>query len=164
MKWLLTHRTQEPGVSSDALTDALVHFANHADPKLEAGLRADIVKDRFVDGVSSEYIQDSLLRSSPGTLDEVIDATRSVEAAQAARHSLRSRRMADISSTLMADIAEGIVTLSQHHEIAAVLTNRGHEDQLAEAIRRNTEVLWKLMSQLPRNTPDSSSFSLPHQR
>jgi len=161
VKWLLTHRTQEPGENLDAFADALVHLANRAYPKLEPGLRADIVKDRFVEGVSSEYVQDALLRSPPDTLDEARDAARRAEAAQAARRRLRSRRTAEVSSMSMADTTDGIVTLPQHSEIAAVSANRDREDQLAEAIRRNTEVLEKLMSQLPRNTPDSSSFSQP---
>ena len=59
----------------------------------------------------------------------------------------------------LADTADCIVTLPQHHEIAAVPANCGREDQLAEAIHRNTEVFEKLMSQLPCNTPNSSSFS-----
>ena len=50
LKWLLMHRTQEPGESLDAFADALVHLAHRAYPKLEAGLRADIIKDRFVKG------------------------------------------------------------------------------------------------------------------
>ena len=53
----------------DAFADALVHLANHAYPKLEAGLREDIVKDRFVKGFSSEYVQDALLHPPPGTLN-----------------------------------------------------------------------------------------------
>ena len=53
------------------------------------------------------------------------------------------------------------MTLPHHHEIAAVLANRGREDQLAEAIYRNTKMLEKLMAQLPHNTPDSSRFSQP---
>ena len=108
------HQTQEPGESLDAFNDALVHFANCAYFMLEAGLRADIVKDRFVEGVSSEYVQDALLRSSPGTLDEARDA------AQATQHRLRSKWMAEVSRILMADTADGIVTLSQQHKIAAV--------------------------------------------
>ena len=152
------HPTQEPGESLDAFADALVHLADRAYPKLEAGLRADIVKDRFVEGVSSEYIQDSLLCSLPGTLNEERDATRHAEAVQAARCRLRSRRMAEVSSMSIADTADGIVTLPQHHEIAAVSANCAREDQLAEAIRCNTEVLEKLMSQLPCTTPDSCSF------
>ena len=67
--------------------------------------------------------------------------------------------MAEVSNTLMADAADGILTLPQHHKIVTVSTNRCREDQLLEAIHCNTEVLEKLMSQLPRNTPDSSSFS-----
>ena len=147
----------------DAFADALVHLANCAYPKLEAGLRADIVKDRFVKGVSSEYVQDALLRSLPGALDEVRDAACHAKAAQATQCGLRSRRMAEVSSTLMVDTADGIMTLSQHHEITSVLANSGREDQLADAICRNTKVLGKLMSQLPCNTSNSSSFSSSRQ-
>ena len=132
----------------DAFTDVQVHLANCTYHKLEAGLRADIVNERFVEGVSSEQVQDALLHSPPGTLDEARDAARRVEAAQAAQRRLRSRRMAEVLSMLMADIANGIMTLSQHDKIAAVSANRGREDQLAEAIRRSTKVLGKLMSQL----------------
>ena len=163
MKWLLMHRTQEPGESLDAFANGLVHLANHAYPKLEVGLRADIVKDRFVEGVSSEYIQDALLHSPPGILDEARDAAGCAKVAQATWRMLQSRRMAEASSTSMVETADGIVTLPQHHEIAAVSANRDREDRLAEAIRSNTEVLKKLMSQLPRSTPDSSSFSQPRQ-
>ena len=155
------YRTQEPGESLDAFANALVHFANRAYPELETRLRAVIIKDRFVKGVSSEYVQDTLLRSPPGTLDEARDAAHRTVAAQAAQRRLRSRRIAEILSTSMADIADGIVTLPQHHEIAAVSANRGRGDQLAEAIRHNTEVVNKLMSQLLRKTPNSSSFSQP---
>ena len=81
VEWLLTNRTQESGESLDAFADVLVHLTNQVYPKLEAGLRADIVKDRFVEDVSSEYAQDALLRSPPGTLDEVRNAARHVEAA-----------------------------------------------------------------------------------
>ena len=69
--------------------------------------------------------------------------------------------MVEVSSMSMADTADGITTLPQHHEIATTSANRGREDQLAAAICRNTEVLEKLMSQLPRN---SSSFSQPRRR
>ena len=72
----MTHRTKEPGEDLDAFADSLVHLANRAYPKLEAGLRADIVEDRFVEGVSSEYVQDALLHSPPDTLDEAKDAAR----------------------------------------------------------------------------------------
>ena len=40
----------------DSFADTLVHLANHTYPKLEARLRIDIVKDRFVEGVSSEHV------------------------------------------------------------------------------------------------------------
>ena len=162
VKWLVTHQTQEPGESLDAFADALVHLTNHAYPKLEVGLRADIVKDRFVEGISSEYVQDALLCSPPGTLDGARDGARRVEAVQAAWRRLRSRRMAEVSSTSMADTADGVVTLPQHHEIAAISANHGREDQLTEAIHHTTKVLEKVMSQLPCNTPNSSSFSQPH--
>ena len=113
VKWLLMHRTQELGESLDAFVDALAYVANGAYPKLEAGLRADIVKDRFVEGVSHEYVQDALLRSLPCTVDEAREAARRAEVVQTARCRLRSRRMAEVSdsSTSMADTADGIMTL-----------------------------------------------------
>ena len=69
--------------------------------------------------------------------------------------------MAEVSSTLMVHTADGIVTRSQHREIATVSVNRGREDQLTEAICCNIEVLGKLLSRLPRNTTECSSFSPP---
>ena len=72
--------------------------------------------------------------------------------------------MAEVSSTSLADTAGGIVTLPEDHKIAAVSANCCCEDQLAEAVRRNTEVLEKRMSKLPHNTPDISSFCQPHRR
>ena len=105
------HRTQEPGERLNAFTHALVHLANRAYPKLEAGLRTDIVKDRFVKGVSSEYVQDALVCSPSGTLDEARDAARRAEAVQAAQCRLRSRRMAEGSSTSMTTTADGMVSL-----------------------------------------------------
>ena len=36
---------------------------------------------------------------------------------------------------------DGIMTLPQHHKIAAISVNRGDEDQPAEVIHCNTEVL-----------------------
>ena len=111
-----------------------------------------LVKDRFLKGVSSEYVQVALLRSPPGTLNKARDTARRAKAAQAAQCRLRSRRMAGVSSISMTDTANGILTLSLHQEIAAVSANCGCEDQLAEAICCNTEVLKKLMSQLSCNT------------
>ena len=111
LKWLLMHQTQEPGESLDPFTDALVHLANHTYPKLEVELRADVVKDRFVEGVNSDYVQDALLRSPPGTLNEARDVAHHAKAAQAAQHRLRSRRMAVVSSMSMADTADDIMTL-----------------------------------------------------
>ena len=70
--------------------------------------------------------------------------------------------MAEVLSTSMADTADGIVTLTQHHKIAAVPANCGCQNQPTEAIRCNIEVLEKLMFQLPRYTPDSSCFCQPH--
>ena len=78
---------------------------------------------------------------TPGTLDKARDAAHCAGAAQGARHRLRSRRMAEISSMLMAETANGIVAFPQHHELATVSANRGSDDQLAEANCRNTEVL-----------------------
>ena len=63
-----------------------------------------------VEGVRSEYVQDALLRLPPGTLDEARDAARFAEAGQLARHWLRSRKMAEVSSTMMAVTADGIMT------------------------------------------------------
>ena len=53
LKWLVMHRTQEPEGSLDAFAYALVHLANRAYPKPEAGVRIGVIKDRFVEGVSS---------------------------------------------------------------------------------------------------------------
>ena len=66
----------------NVFADALVHLANRTYPKLKAELRANVVKDRFVEGVRSEYVQDALLCLPPGTLDKARDAACRAEAAQ----------------------------------------------------------------------------------
>ena len=158
LRWLLGQRMQEAEETLDAFADALIHLANRAYPNTDVKLRMELVRDRFVAGVRSEYVQEALLRSPPETLDDARYTARRVEAAQSARRRMRPRR-AEINTTtsgeaVTVDVA-GNTPTRPPDEVAAVGVRR--DDLLADAIRRNTEMLEKLILQLTHSDdPDTT--------
>ncbi len=100
-------------------------------------------------GVRSEHVQEALLRTPPATLNDTRTAAKREEVAQTARKLRRARRVATCvvsSGEGLTDVTPGTTT-GQRSEVAAIGTGR---DDLKEAVRRNTETLERLLSQLTR--------------
>ncbi len=114
----------------------------------------ELVQDRFVSGIRSEYVQEALLRSPPETLDDARDAARRLEAAQAARRRMRARRTDVCATTSGEEVADKAPSsmVPPRGEVTAVEAARVEYDRLADAVQRNTEMLGKLMTQLTHSS------------
>lgn len=152
LRFLLGQRQQEAGETLDDFADALIHLANQSYPTLEPKLRMELARDRFVAGVRSEHVQEALLKSPPETLDHARETAKRMEAAQAARKLMRPKR-SDVLAVTTADTQdEGELTVTEsadhvQQRVAAVATHR-QDDSLMEAVRRNTEMLERLLGQM----------------
>ena len=153
LRFLLGQRVQEAGETLDGFADALIHLANRAYPEMESKLRMELARDRFVAGVQEEYIQEALLRSPPETLDRARETAKCAEAAQAARRRMRPKKTrVCATSSESEDTATAESKNLVPSEVAAVGNPR---EELAEAVRRNTEMLERLLSQM--QMPGTSS-------
>ena len=129
----------------DDFADALIHLANRSYPSLEPKLRMELARDRFVAGVRSEHVQEALLKSPPDTLDDARGTARRMEAAQAARKLMRSKRSDVLAVTTDARQGGGE---PESTECVAALTTHRRDDGLVEAVRRNTAMLERLLAQM----------------
>ena len=164
LRLLLGQRVQQDDESLDTFADALLHLANRAYPDTELQLRTQLVLDRFVAGIRSEPVQDALLRTPPETLDDARTAAKRLEAAQTARKRMRARRAEACATSCGKDSGINVTSnpiTSQQDEVAAVATT---QDPLAEAVRRNTETLERLMAQLPYSSSTVAGSSQPIRR
>ena len=150
LRFLLGQRQQEAGETLDDFADALIHLANQSYPTLEPKLRMELARDRFVAGVRSEHVQEALLKTPPETLDHARETAKRIEAAQAARKIMRPKRSDVLAVTTAETQDEGKLTESADYvqqRVAAVAEQR-QEDSLMEAVRRNTEMLERLLGQM----------------
>ena len=145
LRFLLGQRQQEAGETLDDFADALIHLANRSYPSLEPKLRMELARDRFVAGVRNEHVQEALLKSPPDTLDDARGTARRMEAAQAARKLMRAKKSDVLAVTTDARQGGGETELTER--VAAVTTHR-RDDGLVEAVRRNTELLERLLAQM----------------
>lgn len=166
LRWMLSQRTQEAEESLDTFADALVHLANKAYPTQDASLRAELVLDRFIAGLRDDRLHEALVQSPPETLktlDEARTAAKRLEAAQSARRRMRSKRTVVCTTTVdSAEREDDVVSTSTtpQTQVATLGTPRG-DPQLAEALRRNTELLERLLARM--NT-DTSKPTRPQRR
>ena len=127
----------------DDFADALIHLAN---PAMESKLRMELARDRFVAAIQEEYIQEALLRSPPDTLNQARETAKCAEAPQAARRRMRPKKTgvcvtsSENLDTVMVESKNPV-----QGEVAAVGNPR---EEQAEAVRHNTEMLERLLSQL----------------
>ena len=156
LRFLLGQRWQEAGETLDDFADALIHLANRSYPSLESKLRMELARDRFVAGVRSEHIQEALLKSPPDTLDDARGTARRMEAAQAARKLMRTKG-SDVL-TVTTDSRRSDRESEVMECVAAVATPR-RDDSLTEAVRRNTELLERLLAQM--TTSGNTTASTP---
>ena len=155
LRFLLGQRVQEAEETLDAFADALIHLANRAYPAMEPKLRMELARDRFVAGIREEYIQEALLRSPPDTLDHARETAKRTEAAQAARRRMRPKKTGVYATS--SDIVD-----AGQSEVASVGNQR--RDELAEAVRRNTEMLERLLSQMTVKSSGNSERTTGRRR
>ena len=151
LRFLLGQRQQEAGETLDDFADALIHLANQSYPTLEPKLRMELARDRFVAGVRSEHVQEALLKTPPETLDHARETAKRIEAAQAARKIMRPKRSDVLAVTTAETQDEGKLTVTESTDygpqrVAAVAAQQ--DDSLMEAVRRNTEMLERLLGQM----------------
>ena len=139
LRFLLGQRIQEEGETIDEFADALIHLANQAYPTMDTKLKMELARDRFVAGIKEEYIQESLLGALPETLDEAREKAKNVEAARTARRRMRTTTVT--ACTMVGSEATNAINVPRR-ELGC------SDDSLAEAVRCNTEVLEKLLTQM----------------
>ena len=57
-------------------------LVNRAYPEMEAGTRMNLVRDRFIAGVRTDFIQERLLQLAPNSLDEARQKAKELDAAR----------------------------------------------------------------------------------
>ncbi len=142
LRFQLSQRCQLPAETLDQFADALIDLTNRAYPALEQAVRAGLARDRFIAGVSADYIQESLLEKAPETLDKAREHAKRLEAARIAR-----RRMQTGKATVH---SVGNDAPSEEPRVAAATGAR--QDELTELVRRNTETMQELLRQMTAAT------------
>jgi len=157
LRFLLGQRVQEAEETLDGFADALIHLANRAYPTMEPQLRMELARDRFVAGIREEYIQEALLRAPPDTLDHARETAKCTEAAQAARRRMRPKKTGVYATNSDTVDAGRVETANDKQSEVATVGNR--QDELAEAVRRNTETLERLLSRMTGTSGGTSGGS-----
>ena len=96
--------------------------------------------------------QEALLKTPPETLDHARETAKRIEAAQVARKIMRPKRSDVLPVTTAETQDEGKLTVTEsadyvQQRVAAVAEQR-QEDSLMEPVRRNTEMLERLLGQM----------------
>ncbi len=146
LRFQLGQRVQQASETLDEFADAVLDLASRAYPELDAGVRMQLARDRFIAGVRADYIQEGLLQKAPKTLDDARQRAKQFEAARTARKKMQ----VTMPKTVHA-VGDGTHATKDNEsetptgpEVAAV--NRG--DALLEAVRKNTEALQRVMEQM----------------
>ena len=143
LRFELSQRRQQPEESLEDFAGVLVDLAARGHRNLGPTLQDSLARDRFIAGISSEYIQDRLLTDAPETLDEALQLARRLEMAKLARERMRKGSK---DGPAQPQKPESPVS---DKEVAAVgSTQVQHQSSLCEAVRANTEALRTLMDQL----------------
>ena len=119
---------------------------------MEAGTRMNLVRDRFIAGIRTDFIQERLLQLAPNSLDEARQKAKELDAARSARKCMQTS-------------ATGIYNLStsndqeeiQSCEVAVISTNI----ELQHIVQRNTEMLEQLSMNQSVSTPVMVANSQP---
>ena len=145
LRFSLGQREQGPSETLDEYADALVLLANRAYPELETKLRMGLALDQFMAGIRNEHTQDILLQSPPETLDAARETAKRLEAAQAARKRMRSKKQQQVNALGSWDEGQESDDGNSQGRLSA---HTSCPNDLALAVRRNTEMLEKLLVQL----------------
>ena len=90
LRFQFGQRCQKPSESFDDFVDAIVDLVNRAYPEMEAGTRMNLVRDRFIAGVRTDFIQERLLQLAPNSLDEARQKAKELDAARSARKRMQT--------------------------------------------------------------------------
>ncbi len=145
----LQTRRQQPGEQLVQYAGALRVLADKAYPNWSAEQRGEVLRNHFIQGVSSPSVQLRLMREMPTTLEDALDLAvkqQSVETAQQRLH----REMRHEGAVAMALQQEGTVTEERGTGSNAVAPTRSREppdhrmDEMARELRRLSAELAQL--------------------
>ena len=131
-------RCQKPSESFDEFIDVIVDLVNRAYPEMEVGTRMNVVRNRFIAGGKTDFMQERLLELAPNSLDEACQKAKELDAARSARKRMRT------SATGIYNLSTSNDQEIQPSEVAVITTNI----ELQNIVKRNTEMLEQLSKQI----------------
>lgn len=156
LRFQLGQRCQRATETLDEFADALIDLTNRAYPEMDPVMRMGLARDRFIAGVRADHIQERLLQEGPKTLEDARTTAKRLEAARAARKQMQGGKAAvqAVGPTGERDgedsLEQSVVAATGRQEgrSQTVVTTTRRQDELAEAVRQNTEILQQLMQQM----------------
>ena len=136
----MSQRPQKPDESLEDFAGVLVNQAARGHRNLGSTLQDSLHRNQFIAGISSEYIQNTLLSATPETLDKTLQLGRRLEMAKLARERMRNGSK---DGPAQPQKPESPVS---YKEVAAVgSTQMQNQTSLCEIVSTNTEALRTLM-------------------
>ena len=131
LRFQLGRQCQQPTQTLDQFTDLLVDLTNRTYPEIDPGVRMSLARDRFIAGVYSDYIQESLLEKAPETLDKAREIAKRLEAARTARKQIQTSKTA---------VRSVEINMSDETTTDTEVTAMTQPDSLLEAVKNWVDI------------------------